>query len=307
MKDLIVLLPVLSGALWGSSGVFVRKLDEFGFDNCTILFVRIAVAVLLLFFGILITDRSMLRIKLRDAWLFVICSLFGVLGVSLCYNQAMLGLSMSLAAVLLSMAPVFVMIMATFILREKVTVRKAVCAVMAVFGCVLVSGVLESGHGLRVSSFGVVMGIISAFFYGLYSIISKVMAERRYNVFTITFYSMLIGSTALLPFIDWGMIGRFEAAAPFGSTVFLLMNSIFSSILPYILYTVSLSHMDAGKASILGSGAEPSSAMLFGLLLFSETPTILSLCGLAVTVLALGLLCAPGKSAARGAGGRGAE
>ena len=66
MKKLMLLLPVLSGVLWGSAGIFVRTLDAFGFDNCTMIFIRIVVAVLLLFFGILIIDKSMLKIKARD-------------------------------------------------------------------------------------------------------------------------------------------------------------------------------------------------------------------------------------------------
>ena len=46
----------------------MRTLDAFGFDNCTMIFIRIVVAVLLLFFGILIIDKSMLKIKARDIW-----------------------------------------------------------------------------------------------------------------------------------------------------------------------------------------------------------------------------------------------
>ena len=37
MKKLVVLLPVLSGVLWGSAGVFVRDLTEMGMDDYTLL------------------------------------------------------------------------------------------------------------------------------------------------------------------------------------------------------------------------------------------------------------------------------
>lgn len=299
MKKLMLLLPVLSGVLWGSAGIFVRTLDAFGFDNCTMIFIRIVVAVLLLFFGILIIDKSMLKIKARDIWVFIVCGVFGILGLNLCYNQAMAGLTLSLAAVLLSMSPVFVMVLATFVLKEKITAKKIGCTVMAVFGCVLVSGVLETGTGITVSTMGVLAGIAAAFFYALYSIFSKVAMKRGYNVFTITFYSMLTGAVALIPFADWGIMVRFVVEAPVGNTIFILINALFTSILPYILYTLSLSYVDAGKVSILAAGGEPSSAMVFGLIFFSEKPTVLSLCGLAVTILALWLLCVPGKEGKR--------
>ena len=291
MKNFMLLLPILSGAFWGSSGIFVRKLNEFGFDDFTMIFIRVAIAVLLLFFGILIIDRSMLKVKLSDVWIFAVCGVFGILGLNLCYNRAMVELTMSLAAVLLSMSPLFVMVMAAIFLKEKITARKIVCTAMAVFGCVLVSGVLESGHGVTISLSGVLLGIAAAFLYALYSIVSKLATKRRYNVFVTTFYSMLTGAIVLLPFTNWDTIGRFAAAAPVGNTIFILINAIFTSILPYILYSVALAHMDAGKVSILGSGAEPSSAMLFGLIFFAEKPTVLALCGLAVTIVALWLLC----------------
>ena len=41
MKKLMLLLPVLSGVLWGSAGIFVRTLDAFGFDNCTMIFIDV--------------------------------------------------------------------------------------------------------------------------------------------------------------------------------------------------------------------------------------------------------------------------
>ncbi len=310
MKKLMLLLPVLSGVLWGSAGIFVRRLDAFEFDNCTMIFIRIVVAVLMLFLGILLIDRAMLKIRIKDIWVFVVCGVFGILGLNLCYNQAIAGLTLSLAAVLLSMSPVFVMVLATFVLKEKITVKKIACTVMAVFGCVLVSGVLESGTGITISAAGVLAGIVAAFFYALYSIFSKVAMKRRYNVFTITFYSMLTGTIVLIPFADWEIMGRFAAESPVENTVFILVNALFTSILPYILYTLSLSHVDAGKVSILAAGGEPSSAMVFGMIFFSEKPTVLSLCGLAVTILALWLLCVPGKAereAAESKGGTGAD
>ena len=76
----------------------------------------------------------------------------------------------------------------------------------------------------------------------------------------------------------------------------MLLHSVFTSVLPYVLYTVSLSYIEAGKTSILAAGGEPISAMLLGMLFFSEVPTILSLIGLILTIVALSLLCMPSKN-----------
>ena len=299
MNKFILSAPILSGILWGSTGLFVRTLSDMGMNSFTIMFSRVFLATIMMLVALLIYDRSLLKIRLRDLWVFLAASLIGTLGLNLCYNESISRLTLSLAAVLLSMSPVFVMVLATFVLKEKITAKKIGCTVMAVFGCVLVSGVLETGTGITVSTMGVLAGIAAAFFYALYSIFSKVAMKRGYNVFTITFYSMLTGAVVLIPFADWGIMVRFVVEAPVGNTIFILINALFTSILPYILYTLSLSYVDAGKVSILAAGGEPSSAMVFGLIFFSEKPTVLSLCGLAVTILALWLLCVPGKEEKR--------
>ena len=59
-------MPVLAGVFWGSVGVFVRTLMDFGMDNYTVLGSRMAVAVVILFFVILFRDKSLFRIRIRD-------------------------------------------------------------------------------------------------------------------------------------------------------------------------------------------------------------------------------------------------
>lgn len=295
MKKAVMLLPVIAGALWGSAGIFVRTFDEFGFDNQTIIVSRSVTASILLFIGIMIADRSMFKIELRDFWIFLGCGLMGVVGLNLCYNAAVTMLTLSLAAVLLSLSPIFVMILAAIFLKEKISLRKIGCTVLAVLGCALVSGVFDPGAGVKLSVLGVLLGITSAIFYALYSIFSKVATKRNYNVFTTTFYSMATVTLMLIPFSDWGMIGSFIAVSPVKNILFILLNALCASILPYILYNISLAHVDTGKVSILAAGGEPSAAMVFGIIFFAEIPTILSMCGLAITIIALWLLCRPAK------------
>ncbi|MBQ2294442.1 MAG: EamA family transporter, partial [Spirochaetales bacterium] len=66
--------------------------------------------------------------------------------------------------------------------------------------------------------------------------------------------------------------------------------STFSFALPYILSTISLNYMDSGVSSILLSGAEPVAALIFGLLIYSEIPTPIMLCGFILTMIAMMML-----------------
>lgn len=296
IKKTALILPVISGALWGSAGIFIRILREAGFDSITVISSKAMLAVVILFLGMLFFKREYLKIKIKDLWLFVGSGIFGIFLLNVGYNAAVEQLTLSLAAVLLSLSPVFVMIFARLIFKERITVKKVICTAFAVFGCTLVSGILEGNSAGNISISGIALGTSAAVFYALYSIFSKIAMERGYSVFTIVLYSTLIISAVLIPFTDFGVIGSFVETAPLKNWVFLVIYAIATIVLPYMLYTIALQYVDAGKVAILGAGGEPSAAMIFGILIYSEIPSVLSVAGLVITIAALAFICLPEKA-----------
>lgn len=294
MKQLLYLMPIISGAMWGSAGIFVRKLTEQGMNSYTVVSVRVILAVLILAVWLGIYDRNLLKIKLKDLWIFVAGGVVGMFGLNICYNFAISELSLSLAAVLLSLSPVFVLFMAAILFKEKITSKKVICMTIAIAGCVLASGVLESASTMRWSVKGIIVGIIGAFFYGLYGIISKTAMERGYHAFTTTFYCLFMVMLVVIPLTNWKLVTDVVVANPIKMSVFLVIHSLCTSVLPYILYTFSIRYIDAGMASILASG-EPVAAMIFGVIFFSEIPTVLSVVGIVLVIVALALLSMPDK------------
>lgn len=294
MKQILYLMPIISGAMWGSAGIFVRKLTELGMNSYTVVSVRVVLAVLILAVWLGIYDRNLLKIKLNDLWIFVAGGVVGMFGLNICYNFAISELSLSLAAVLLSLSPVFVLFMAAILFKEKITSKKVICMTIAIAGCVLASGVLEAASTMRWSVKGIIVGTIGAFFYGLYGIISKTAMERGYHAFTTTFYCPFMVMLVVIPLTNWKLVTDVVVANPVKMSVFLVIHSLCTSVLPYILYTFSIRYIDAGMASILASG-EPVAAMIFGVIFFSEIPTVLSVVGIVLVIVALALLSMPKK------------
>ena len=294
MKQLLYLMPIISGAMWGSAGIFVRKLTELGMNSYTVVSVRVVLAVLILAVWLGIYDKDLLKIKLNDLWIFVAGGVVGMFGLNICYNFAISELSLSLAAVLLSLSPVFVLFMAAILFKEKITSKKVICMTIAIAGCVLASGVLESASTMRWSVKGIIVGTIGAFFYGLYGIISKTAMERGYHAFTTTFYCLFMVMLVVIPLTNWKLVTNVVVANPVKMSVFLVIHSLCTSVLPYILYTFSIRYIDAGMASILASG-EPVAAMIIGVIFFSEIPTVLSVVGIVLVIVALALLSMPDK------------
>lgn len=161
--------------------------------------------------------------------------------------------------------------------------------VLALFGCILMTGALESNM-IQIPLFGIVSGIGAALFWSVYLIASKKSIENGYHTFTILFYSLILITLALLPFTDFGQISSFISIDPAFSILFLIIHSTFSFALPYIFTTVSLNYINSGVSSILLSGSEPFAALIFGLLLYSEIPTLLMFCGFILTILAMMIL-----------------
>ena len=293
MKKLYLILPILAGLMFGSSGIFVRTLTQNGIDQTTLLFLRFSLAIIPIAIAIILTDRKLFKAELKDIPLFLVCAICMV-GLNLCYNESMNTVPLSLAAVLLSIAPIYVLIFAYVLFREKITSKKVICMVLAILGCVLMTGVLESDLG-SIPLFGILSGIGAGLFWAIYLMASKKSIEDGNHTYTILIYCTVFLSLALIPFTDFNQIGNFVGIDPLPAVIFLIIHSTFSFALPYIFSTVSLKYMDSGTSSIFLSGAEPFAALIFGLLIYSEIPSLLMFCGFLLTVGAMTILSRAGS------------
>lgn len=274
--------------MFGSSGVFVRTLTQNGIDQTTLLFLRFSIAIIPILMAILLTDRNLFKIDLSDLPMLLVCAIC-IIGLNLCYNESMNTVPLSLAAVLLSLAPIYVLILAYILFREKITSKKLICMVLAIFGCILMTGVLESNIS-DIPLLGIISGIGAGLFWAFYLMASKKLIENGTNTYSILFYSIIFISIALVPCTNFSQITSFVLINPTLTIIFLILHSTFSFALPYILSTISLKYIDSGVSSILLSGAEPFAALIFGLFIYGEIPTIVMFCGFILTIIAMMML-----------------
>lgn len=293
-NKLITIFPIFSGIFFGSGGIFIRRLIEMGIDSYSIVFLRVFIALPILILWLFFTDKKLFYIKLKDTWIFFGAGVLGTLGLNLSYNYSITELSLSLSAILLSLAPIFVVIFSFFLFKEKITSIKIWCMILAIVGSILASGVFEDMTTMHWSFKGIIVGLFAAIFYSLYSIFSKIAMEKKYDALTITLYSTLAITIVLFPLNDWKYVKEILSINPLNMSIFMILHSLCTCIFPYALYTIALNHMDAGKASILCS-CEPIAATIFGLLFYNEVPTLLSLVGLVIVLIALGILSLKGK------------
>ena len=294
MKKIYFLLPALAGLMFGSTGFFVRTLTENGIDATTLLFLRFSIAALVMFVCVFLTDKSLFKIKKEYLPYFVLAAI-SIVGLNLCYNESMNTIHLSLAAILLGTSPIFVIIGAYFTLAEKITFKKVASMLLAIVGCILASGFLESSIG-SISLIGVAGGIGAAIFCAIYTLDSTKVISKGCHTYSILFYSLIIIALLLLPFTNFTQINHYVSINPLSNAVFLIVHSFISFALPYVCLTTALNHVESGVASILLSGCEPIAALIFGIVIYSEVPTVLMLCGLVIVIIALVILCKPSKA-----------
>ena len=273
------LCVLLAGTLWGSMGLFVRKLNAVGLYALDIVQLRIAISLVLVGLYLLIFARDKLCVRLRDLWCFAGTGIVSLLLFSWCYFSGMQEASLSVMAVLLYTSPAFIVLLSVLLFRETLTRQKLLALVLTFAGCCLVSGL---GSGSAVSMKGLLLGLGSGFFYALYSIFSRYAIERGYGSWTITFYTFLFCLLASAPLAHWGLIAQAlssDASVP----VYALLMGLLTGFLAYIFYTKGLEGMESSRAGILAS-VEPVVGTIIGTLVFHEPRPVQSVLGIALVL-----------------------
>ena len=287
MRTIAYSLPIIAGICWGCCGVFVRVLDQAGFNNITITFSRVIIVVILLGLAIFIYDRRRFRVGLRQLPLIALIGISGQFLFNICYNISILKLSLSLATILLCTAPVFVIIFGAILFKEKITPVRVICMLAVLAGCVLLSGVVESG-GLIWSVLGLAMGVGTAICNAASTMAMNEASDiRGIHPLTVQFYAALFALIPMLPFTDYTVVGSFIAVNPLSHIPYLIVYALVAALLPNLLFNIAFKFMDSSIVSILASGAEPTSALIFGLLVYREVPNFFGLIGTALVIAAI--------------------
>ncbi len=203
---------------------------------------------------------------------------------TVCYFTTMSMASLSVAAILLYTAPVMVMLMSLLLFHEEMNGKKLLALVMAFLGCVLVTGL---GGSSQISAAAVGIGLLSAFGYGLYSILGTYVL-RKYSPLTVTTYTFLCGGVGALFVCEPADIASKFLAAPNRGTLsgLIIATAFVTAVLPYLFYTEGLAYVQASSASIMAS-VEPVVATIAGVLVFHERMTAASFAGVALVVGAI--------------------
>ena len=82
------MLILIAGMLWGCMGLFVRKLNGIGLESMDIVALRAIVTFIVLLLYMILFQRPLLKIRLRDLWCFLGTGICSIVFFNLCYFKA---------------------------------------------------------------------------------------------------------------------------------------------------------------------------------------------------------------------------
>ena len=241
-----VLMVILATIFWGTSGIFVSLTNRnWNISAVSLAFWRDLSTFLTLLAGLAIFRPALLRIKGRDLpWLLAMGAIsigfFHVL-----WNTSVLLIGASVSTVIQSNAPIFVTIMAWIFLKEALTTYKIVAVFLAIAGTVLISGVLGMGT-IQLSKLGLIASILSALFYGSFSLFGKKLAGD-YSPWTILLCIFGFAALTLLPF---QILNPSPVPYQYPASIYFAGLILIATISGFAIYTTALAYMQASIAAI---------------------------------------------------------
>lgn len=275
MRKSSVLLIIVAGVLWGTSGIFANLLGPAGFSPLQMTAMRGTVSAIVMSIYIFITNKKIFRVILSQLFWYA-CGGITMFLSAFFYYESIRASSVSVAVMLMYTAPVFVMTYSVAFLGEKLTKAKLLSIMCVLIGCALISGIFGSD---KFNVWGAAAGLISGVSYSAYNIIAKVQMSKKGNPLSASLYCYIFMALVSLCAADVPQVFVIANQNPVMLYPLIIGIGIFTVTLPYSLYTMSLKYVPVGTASALGI-IEPMTATLFGTIFFGDTLSFSAVCGI---------------------------
>jgi drug/metabolite transporter (DMT)-like permease len=220
--------------------------------------------------------------SLQDFGKLAFCGAFGISLYAICLNYAQLTLPAGLASFITGINPLITMLLATFILHEKVGKYLVLGALLSFFGVFLISA---SRGGFSSIDVNVLLVLLAATFGAIVVIVQKPMLATMQPL-ELTSWVLIFGALCLTPF-SGDAITQFMKA-PITHQLNVVYIGLIPGFFAYGAFVGYIKQVGAAKASTI-IFAVPFFAALFGYLLLGQTMTWLGFLGGVVALAGVAL------------------
>ena len=273
------LLAAIAAAAYGTNPAFAVPLYEEGMNPNSVLLFRYLLGIPLV--GIMLKLRG-IKLSLRKDEIFQV----GILGVLMAFSSLALFesynyLNAGVASTLLFVYPILVAVLMVFIFHEPFRVSIIICLLLMTVGLMLL---MKTEAGETISSYGVLLVLVSAVTYALYIIMVNVSKTvQKIPTTKLLFYVLLWGS---MVFVVKSFIGT-PLTMPEKSVEWLnlLALALIPTVVSLLCTTIAINLIGSTPTAIFGS-LEPVSAVILSYYVLHQTITGQEIVGGVLIVLA---------------------
>ena len=280
-----ILMMMLCIVVWAFAFPFIKiALNDLSYINLTIM--RFFVVCIFLLGFLLLKNKKMIsKLKKRDIILIFILGFFGIMVYHLGLNYGEKYISAGAASLIIATIPVFILILASIFLNEKITLKEVLGSAIALCGVLVISlwGKQDVIFDVRYIS-GLLAVLIAALMGAFYTVAGKKLLER-YSAVSLTTYAMLLGSIGLLPFINDSLLEDVSSMS-LTTWIAIIFLGLFSTVVGYTIWYEVLKIKTASKISNY-LYAIPVLSTVISYLFLGEKITILFVFGGALVIIGL--------------------
>ena len=275
----LLLIPAVFAVSWAA--IIIRACSA---PPVVIAFYRMFFsAALLAPFGFIIYRKNFREFSKRSFLITVIAGFF--LGWHFFFWITSLNYtSIASSVVLVTTQPIFVAVLARIFLHEKIGVRGIVSITLALIGTALIAG-FDFNIG-KDYFWGDILALAGAIMAGLYLFIGRVVRPKlSVYPYILTVYGIASITLGIVMIIT----GDFKIEFQSVNYGYFLLLALGPTLIGHTLYNYSLRHIKAHKVGITIVG-EPVLASIWAIFIFSEYPSISTIIGGIIIIIALVLV-----------------
>lgn len=257
-------------------------------------FIRFLIGGLILLpVSLQVIKEKSITLHKNDYLYFLFTGFLGIVISMTFFQFAILYTMASTVAIIFSANPTFTTPIAYFLLHEKITKKVILSLTVSLLGVLCILNPL----GMHTDMKGIILVILSAITFALYSVVSKMRVER-YGSVVINCFSFLAGDVILLALMLVSHLPLFDYFEAGNITGFLVDIPIFAGItysnigmliylgvvvsgLGFLFYFMAMEKSSASAASMVFF-IKPALAPIFCLLILKEALSINTMIGIAL-------------------------
>lgn len=265
------MMLISSMLIFGTIGIFRKYIP---LSSGMLAFFRGVLGSIFLILFVIVKGHKMHKIGKRNLVLLAITgALIGLNWIFLfeAYNYT----TVATATMCYYMQPTIVILLSPVVFREKITLKKGICAIAAIIGMVFVSGIME-GTGIRAQEVtGIFYGLMAAALYATVVILNKKVQTP--DAYEKTIIQLISAAVILIPYLlltENVMAIDLDMRA---ATMVLIVGVVHTGI-AYALYFGCMKDLKSQSIAVL-SYIDPVFALLLSAVVLLEKVSVFGIVG----------------------------